>query len=92
MPLIHNFSSTTLWKAFILNAVAMALVTGLTASLTVSIDDIFKKKKKPLNTGERIGISMAIALVSALLIYGILYLVFGFGKGMLANAPKSPNK
>lgn len=92
MPLIHNFSSTTLWKAFILNALAMALVTGLTASLTVSIDDIFKKKKKELNTGERIGISMAIALVAALVIYGILYLVFGFGKGMLANTPKSPNK
>lgn len=70
----------------------MALVTGLTASLTVSIDNAFKKKKKELNTGERIGIAMAIALVSALVIYGLLYLIFGFGKGMLANSPKSPSK
>lgn len=85
MPLVHNFTSTTLLKAFILNALAMALVTGLTAALTLSIDDFFRKKKKKLNTGERIGIAMAIALTTALVVYSILYLIFGYGRGMLAN-------
>lgn len=89
-PLIHNFSSTTLTKAFILNAIALALITGTTTALTIAIDDAYKRRRRRLSTWAKLGIAMGIAAVSAAIVYVILYFVFGFGRGMLASPATPP--
>jgi hypothetical protein len=99
-PLIQGFTSTTLVKAFILNGVSMALVTGLTVSLTMVIDDAWarhrakqhpKKKTEDLRmpAGVKIGVAVAIALVSALVVYAFMWLLLGYGRGMLASPDPS---
>lgn len=91
-PLIHDFSSTTLTKAFILNAISLALITGVTTALTIAIDDAYKNKNKKLSVWAKLGIAMGIASVSAAVVYVLLYFIFGFGRGMLASpvCPKLP--
>jgi len=99
-PLIRGFTSTTLTKAFILNATSMALVTGLTVSLTMVIDDAWAKhqaKKHPhkkavdlrMPAGVKIGVAIGIALVSALVVYTFMWLLLGYGRGMLAAPPQN---
>ena len=99
-PLIRGFTSTTLTKAFILNAISMALVTGLTVSLTMVVDDAWAKhqaKKHPhkkavdlrMPAGVKVGVAIGIALVSALIVYTFMWLLIGYGRGMLASPQQS---
>ena len=99
-PLIRGFTATTITKAFILNGISMALVTGLTVSLTMVIDDVWAKhqakihpKKKSTDLrmppGVKIGVAIGIALVSALVVYGFMWLILGYGRGMLASPVES---
>ncbi len=108
-PLIRGFTSTTLLKAFILNGISMALVTGLTVSLTMALDDLYAKKQAEkhkhthdkkkascchhLSPAAKVGIAIGIALVSALVVYSFMWLLLGYGRGMLASPqtpPRSP--
>jgi hypothetical protein len=78
-PLIPNFKSTSIIKAFTLNAIVTALI-AFTAVISHELlgDKIKKKVYVYLST---IGITFA----SAFLCYGLMYLLFGYGRGMLAN-------
>lgn len=95
-PLIRGFTSTSLVKAFILNGISMALVTGLTVSLTMAIDDAWAKHQAKLHpkrkstelrmpAGVKVGVAIGIALVSALVVYSFMWLLLGYGRGMLAT-------
>ena len=77
-PLIHNFSETTIWKAFILNSIVTALV-AFTAVL--SRDIVYDKIKNKLYVYL---ITVSLTFLSAIMSYYIMYFVFGFGKGLLA--------
>jgi uncharacterized protein YpmS len=90
MVLIHHFNSTTLWKAFILNA--------LTTSLVILIAIIVKRRlDEELNVNQNqpdekssfdwysTTVTFLITFGTSLTAYLIMYIVFGFGGGMLAN-------
>ena len=82
--LIPGFRATTFAKAFTLNAIAAALTTGVTIGASLAIDDWQREQEKPLSRGARAGIYMLIAFVAAFASYGLLYVLFGFGKGQFA--------
>ena len=77
-PLITGFRATTFLKAFILNAIA----TSLIAFAAVVSKEFFesKIKKQYLIYLATIGFTFISAFVS----YGLMFLFFGFGAGMLA--------
>ena len=78
-PLIPNFKSTNILKAFILNAIVTALIAfAAVISHELLGDKIKKRVYVYLST-------IAITFLCAFLCYGLMYLLFGFGRGMLAN-------
>ena len=79
MALIKGFRATTLNKAFLLNAIAAALI----ASIAVIVKDRLDAKTK-LVYEDKFFVVLIITFISAIIVYGILYLLFGFGRGMLA--------
>lgn len=80
MPLIRGFHATNIKKAFLLNAIAAALI----ASVAVIVKDRLDVKTKLVYT-DKFAVVLIITFISAIIVYNILYLVFGFGGGMLTN-------
>ena len=78
-PLIPNFKATSFTKAFILNA----LVTSLIAFTAVCAHDLVGKNIKKtiyvyLST-------IIITFLSAIICYFVMYILFGYGGGMLVS-------
>lgn len=87
MPLINNFRSTNIWKAFVLNSLvaSIVIVIGITVKShfdTYTIKDDKGKIKRRTNF---ISISLTIlfTFLTSFVAYTIMYFVFGFGGGML---------
>jgi len=89
MPLIRNFRSTTIWKAFILNSIAAALVIviGITVKDHVDTYTVDSQPDKIQRNTNVMSISLTIlfTFLTSLLAYTIMYFVFGFGGGMLTD-------
>ena len=87
MPLIKNFRSTNIWKAFILNSIAAAIVIviGITVKdhfdTYTTHDDKGKITRKTNFTS--ISLTVLFTFLTSFLAYTIMYFVFGFGGGML---------
>ena len=80
MPLIRGFHATNIKKAFLLNAIAAALI----ASVAVIVKDRLDAKTTLVYT-DKFTVVLIITFIYAIIVYNILYLVFGFGGGMLTN-------
>ena len=80
-PLIKGFRATTYIKAFLLNAISIALI----AVVAYESHNLLDKHVKKLNEPSKVAISFASAFVTALIVFTILYFLFGFGGGMLAT-------
>lgn len=82
-PVFKHFRSTDLLNAFVLNALATAII----ASMTVVVDDELTRLKKKydwnLSTPVRRLIAFVIAFIVGLAIYLILYFFLGYGSGMI---------
>jgi|APSaa5957512535_1039671.scaffolds.fasta_scaffold540326_1 hypothetical protein len=93
MPLVKNFQSTTIWKAFILNSITAALVIVIGVTVkdyfdTYTIDKFSSANKNVIQRSTNfLSISMTILLtfLTSMLSFTIMYLLFGFGSGMLSN-------
>lgn len=95
MPLIKNFQSTHQWKAFTLNSINAAL-TVVMAITTKQYLDNFKfynqtlvdKKNKSLKSRTtsiaNVIITLLVTFCTSMLVYLFMYLIFGFGAGMLS--------
>ena len=88
MPLIQNFKSTSILKAFILNAITASLVIVIGIAVkdhfdTYIIDD--KNNVKRTTNFLSIFLTIIFTFLTALISYTIMYYVFGFGGGMLIN-------
>ena len=103
-PLIHHFTASTVWKAFILNSVAASMVIFIAITTKKTFDnylnlngdsncntgllDAQDDQKPPKNSVSATALSTFITLTStfmtSLLAYTILYVLFGFGGGMIA--------
>ncbi len=90
MPLINNFRSTNIWKAFILNSLAASIVIVIGISIK-SHFDTYTVKNTDENNIERetnfksISLTIFFTFAASLLAYTIMYFIFGFGGGMLTN-------
>ena len=87
MPLINNFRSTNIWKAFVLNSLAasIVIVIGITVKShfdTYTTDDSKIKRKTNFTS---ISLTILFTFLTSFLAYTIMYFVFGFGGGMLTN-------
>lgn len=90
MPLIKNFRSTSIWKAFILNSIAAAIVIviGMTVKEhfdTYIVDDNNSNNIKRTTNFTSISLTILFTFLTSFLAYTIMYFVFGFGGGMLTS-------
>ena len=92
-PVVGNFYATTFVKAYVLNALAVALITAGGIELRELLND--EKSNAylffngvigtgALNDYQKTGIVFAGTFLVAMFAYAMLYLLFGFGGGMLA--------
>jgi hypothetical protein len=89
MVLIKHFRSTSLWKAFVLNAICTTLTIFIAVTVNNYLDKIDKnnddknndKYTAILNTI----LTLLITFCTALLSYYIMYITFGYGGGMLSS-------
>ena len=80
MPWFKGFRATSLRKAFILNALAAALVS----SAAVIVKDRLDADTK-LGYMDKYKIVLVVTFTASILVYYILFILFGFGGGMLVN-------
>ena len=80
MPLINGLRSTTVWKAFLLNAISSTLIVIAAIATKSALDKAFK-------TTAGVATMLLTALstfVAAYASYTVMHVLFGFGSGMLA--------
>ena len=78
-PLIKNFKANNVFNAFIL----AALFQTILLSLTFSSEDLVKKYET--NEFWRWVISIVYIFIITIISYTVMYLLFGFGGGMLVT-------
>ena len=87
-PLIKNFKSTTVWKAFALNAFASALVIIVSLVTKDALDrttapdgtDISRKQ-----TWYSIVVTACVAFIASYAAFTAMHLLTGYGGGMLVD-------
>jgi hypothetical protein len=89
-PLIPGFRATTKLKAFALNALVSAIVIVLTIQVKSSLDAYFgKDKDKHLPVVKTsfmsLSLTFVVCFVAAFVSYGLMFVVFGYGGGMLVE-------
>ena len=79
-PIIKNFRANKVWKAFILAAIFQTILLSLTLVSKDVIDKHFEK-------GSTTAYILTIVEVAVVVIisYTVMYLIFGFGGGMLCT-------
>ena len=91
MPLIQNFRSTNIWKAFVLNSIVSTLIIFIAITIKTHFDvysrpkDDRSKRVKVTTNVKSVVLTLGITFLSSMLAYTTLYLIFGFGGGMLTN-------
>ena len=89
MALIKHFRSTTIWKAFLLNSLAATLVIFLAMTIKASLDTYTNKNDehavKQKSNVKSVVFTLLGTFAASMLAYGGMYLIFGYGGGMLAN-------
>lgn len=93
-PLVKDFKSSSLFNAFVLNAIVGALIAAFAVEFRLKLDkkdsDVYIFFNKLLS-GEELHeyqafiIEFFITLVVAFLVYQLMYLIFDFGGGMLID-------
>ena len=86
-PLIKGFLATTYFKAFILNAIAAAVIAALSIEMRSYLDELGRKAKGSwyLSDASKTIIVIVSGFTVAMVVYAIMYVVVGFGGGMIAN-------
>jgi succinate dehydrogenase hydrophobic anchor subunit len=79
-PLIKNFRANTVFNAFVLAAIFQTILL----SLTLSTRDFIQRYQE--NPQLNFWISILYIFFLTLISYTIMYLVFGFGSGMLVSS------
>lgn len=86
MPIV-NFKSTTVWKAFTLNALASSIIIVLAIVIKSKLDKytIEKNKITRESTLASVSYTFLFTFISTFLAYALMFFIFGFGSGMLAQ-------
>ena len=88
LPLIRGFFATTYFKAFILNAVTVAIIAALSIEMRSYLDSAGRKAKGgwDLSDPAKTLIVFVSAFTVAIIVYMSLYVLVGFGGGMLTSS------
>ena len=78
MPWIKGFRATSIQKAFLLNAIAAALISSIAVIVKDRLDATTK-----LAYMEKFKVVLIVTFIASLIVYYLLFLLFGFGGGML---------
>ena len=84
---VIDFRATSIWRAFVLNAVVLACIATLSIELRRYLD--IKEETKGLSTTRKVLITMLGTFIIGIIIYVIVRQLFGFGEGLLACEPFS---
>lgn len=79
-PLVQNFKATTITKAFFLNSIATGAIAMIAVETRMQLD-----RHTDYSERNKVIINLVTTVVSALLTYWLMYLIFNFGGGMLTN-------
>ena len=79
-PLIQNFKANSYGKAFILNAISSSII----ASVAITVKDRLDKYTK-YDIDLKIFLTFIITFFITLISFSFMYILFGFGGGMLAT-------
>ena len=84
-PLIKGFFATTYFKAFMLNAIAAAVISALSIEMRSFLDRQSQKVKGDWNLSDatKTGIVFFSGFTIAMIVYAIMFVFVGFGGGML---------
>ena len=80
MPLIKGMKSTTIWKAFFLNALASTMIIFI--AVTVKFDTFKNKKDEEIvrtTTFKSIGFTLIATFTATMIAYTLMYIIFGYG-------------
>ena len=88
-PLIHHFTASTIWKAFVLNSVAASLVILIALTTQKEFDRYNQKDDKDGKTSAGTSVmglivTLLATFVASMVAYTTMYVLFGFGGGMIA--------
>ena len=84
MVLIKHFRSTSIWKAFVLNAMTASLTIYIAITVKAYLDRYeIEKGGKNGTTVYNSVITLLVTFCTALFSYYLMYQIFGFGGGML---------
>lgn len=95
LPLIRTFYASTIFKAFILNAISVALIATFAVEIRRELNDVKSQLYSFVNpffagevmTERQKAVVVALAsFIGAIMVYHIMYFLFGFGGGMLTNS------
>ena len=87
LPLIKSFFATTFLKAFILNAISVAVIAALSIEMRSYLDRVGRNVKGGWDLSDltKTAIVFISGFTVAMLVYFILYIFVGFGGGMLTD-------
>lgn len=88
MQLIYGFQSTTVWKAFILNAAATSIAVSVALIIKMKYDryiDDSGREIKEITSTTGVFMTFAITFIATFLAYTALHFIFGYGGGQLVN-------
>lgn len=88
MVLISGFTSTTVWKAFFLNALATSIAISIALIIKTKFEryvDIHGNRITNNTSLQNIVLGFMVTFIATFFTFISLHIIFGFGGGMLAN-------
>ena len=91
MPLVKGFRSTSIMRAFVLNSIAITLVTFIAITVKGRLDTYTAATKDGDDNVKRrtnltsVVITLVATFLTSMAAYWLMYIVFGFGGGMLVR-------
>lgn len=86
LPVFSNFRSTTIHKAFLLNAIAAAIIAVTAIEMKLLLD------RKDVSSSVSIPVTILVTFASALFTYYLMWVLFNFGGGMIVGNDVVPIK
>jgi len=81
-PIFKGLRATSIFRAFILNAICIAII----AVFTVEIKDVIDQYENNIHSKSlRVFILFLLSLLVAIMSYGFMWMLFGFGGGMITS-------
>lgn len=87
MPLIFDFRSTTIWKAFILNSLAASIAIVVALYVKTNYDTYIDRHNRTIQevtNPTSIFFTFIATFTATFLSFTLLHFIFGYGAGQLA--------